>query len=338
MANRSVIGGAVPVLVMPFDEDGTIDEGSLRRELDFCLEAGAQAICFGMGSESSTLTDAERRQVWTLAARHLDGALPLVAATAHASREGTIALTHLARECGVDCAMVNPQPYSGERLVTLFRDLSERVRLPLMVQDAGGNAPADIILRAVDEAEHIVSAKLESPGAPLKIGAVATGLRERGLLAGASGASGAEVASRRAAGAAGARQVTVLGGANGNWLPEELEFGAVGTMPHPGIIDAFRQVCDRYAAGDAAGGYDTYVRLILPVLRAAAIGAGGGSDGGAGGVMLGVQKAILHRAAVIRTTRCRMPAGAVSGAVLERIWRHLDQTDLLAARRATRAT
>src|SRR5579883_3498434 len=79
VANPVVIKGAVPVLVMPFDEDGAIDEDSLHREIDFCLEAGAQAICFGMGSESSTLTDDERRRVWTLAARHLNGAVPLIA-------------------------------------------------------------------------------------------------------------------------------------------------------------------------------------------------------------------------------------------------------------------
>src|SRR5436190_10404021 len=135
MAKPVDVRGAVPVLAMPFDEDGAIDEDSLRREIDFCLEAGSQAICFGIGSESNQLTDAERAQVWTLAARHLDGAAPLVVATSHASREGTIALTRLAQDCGADCAMVNPAPRAGEGLLALFRDLSQRVTLPLMIQD-----------------------------------------------------------------------------------------------------------------------------------------------------------------------------------------------------------
>jgi hypothetical protein len=100
-------------------------------------------------------------------------------------------------------------------------------------------------------------------------------------------------------------------------------------MPHPGIIDAFRQVCDRYAAGDPAGGYDTYIRLILPVLRAVAMGAGGADGGGA---MLVVQKALLQRAGVIRTTYCRMPAGPVPDAVLERVFRHVGEAGLLASR------
>ncbi len=114
MAKRVEIKGAVPVLAMPFDDDGQIDEESLRREIDFCVEAGSQAICYGIGSESNQLTDAERERVWTLSARHLSGSVPLVVATSHASREGTIALTRLARECGADCAMVNP-PRDGTR-------------------------------------------------------------------------------------------------------------------------------------------------------------------------------------------------------------------------------
>jgi 4-hydroxy-tetrahydrodipicolinate synthase len=292
------IMGAVPVLVMPYDEDGAIDEDSLRRQIDFCLEAGAQAIAFGMGSESAMLTDAERGQVWSLAARHLDGQLPLVAATTHASREGTIALTHLARECGADCAMVNPQPRSGEQLVGLFRDLSERVSLPLMLQDAGGNAPADVLLRATREAARINSLKIESPAAPHKIGQVVAGLRESKL----------------------ARNVTVLGGANGNLLPEELSRGTVGTMPFPSIIDAYRAVCDRYAAGDAAGGQDSFLKLILPLLRATA--AGGGED-------IWLHKAIFHRAGILRTTYCRIGAAPLPDWIMERVWQHLADAGLL---------
>ena len=339
-----ILRGAVPVLVMPFDEDGALDEDSLRRELDFCLEAGAQAVCFGMASESSLLTDSERARVWTLAARHLDGRVPLVAATAHASREGTIALTHLARECGADCAMVNPQPLGGDQLVALFRDLSDRVRLPLMVQDAGGNAPAPVLLRAVLEAPAVCSLKIESPGAPLKIAEVVASLRGRGLLAGAEGTDGhgangetggAGAAQQTAAGQE--RRVTVLGGANGSFLPEEIERGAAGTMPHPGIIDGFRAVCDRYAAGDARGGYDLYVRVVLPVLRAAAVAGGG--EGGAGGAFIWLHKALLQRAGVLRTTYCRGMASPVPAPVVDQVLRHLDGAgaDLLIARLLRRA-
>ncbi len=310
MSNGRVqrIVGAVPVLVMPFDEEGAIDEASLRRQLDFCIEAGSQAIAFGMGSESALLTDAERAQVWSLAARHLDGRLPLIAATAHASREGTIALTRLAQECGATCAMVNPAPYSGAELVGLFRDLSDRVGLPLMVQDAGGDAPPEVLLQAVDAAASISCMKIESPGTPEKIGVVVDGLRQRGLL-----------------GRGAAREITVLGGGNGNLLPEELDRGSVGTMPHPALIDGFRTVCDRYAAGDSTGGQEVYQRTVAPVLRAVTVS-------GTGSAMLWLQKTLFQRAGILRTTYCRRNALALPAWLMEQVQRHLDSTDLVIAR------
>jgi len=302
------IAGAAPVLVMPFDEDGVVDEDSLRRQIDFCLEAGAQAIAFGMGSESNTPTDAERAQVWSLTARRLDGRLPLIVATTYVSREGTIAMTRLACECGADCAMVNPQPYGGEQLVSLFRNLSERVDLPLMIQDAGGNAPAEVLLRATREAVRVVSLKIESAAAPHKIGQLVAGLHENGLTGG------------------GTRDVTVLGGADGNLLPEELERGAIGTLPFPAIIDAYRVVCDCYAAGDATKGRENYLRLILPLLRLV-------SAGGSGGEVIWLHKAILQRAGILRTTYCRVGSAPLPDWVMESIWKHLTGANLLISRR-----
>ena len=315
MESNVVIRGAVPVLSMPFDDDGAIDEDSLRREIDFCLHAGSQAICFGIASESNQLTDEERARVWTLAARHLEGTAPLVVATSHASREGTIALTRLAQECGADCAMVNPAPRAGDRLVALFRDLSARVSIPLMIQDAGGDAHVDVLLRAARETPTVVAGKLEAAGAPLKIAQLVDGLRKTGHLAGTDGERGG--------------RITVLGGAGGNYLPEELEAGAVGTMPYPAIIDAHRTVCDRYAAGDAAGGYDVYLRQIVPMLRALAIGGPGQGDGG--GSTLWVHKALLVRAGVLRTTYCRGGNTPAPAPVMERIIEHVTRSSLLIA-------
>jgi 4-hydroxy-tetrahydrodipicolinate synthase len=255
-------------------------------------------------------------------------AAALVVATSHASREGTIALTRLAQGCGADCAMVNPPALpvraggsAGDQLVALFRALSERVRLPLMIQDAGGNATVDILLRAAREASTVVAGKLESPGAVLKIGRFVAGLREAGLLAGAGSAGGS-----------GGGRVTVLGGAGGNYLPEELEAGAVGTMPHPAIIDAFRTVCDRYAAGDPAAGYEAYLRQIVPLLRAVAMAGPGQGDGG--GTMVWVHKALLVRAGVLRTTYCRAGNTPAPAPVMARVWEHVERTGLLVARRA----
>jgi 4-hydroxy-tetrahydrodipicolinate synthase len=290
------IAGAVPVLVAPFDDTGAVDEDSLRRQIDFCVEAGSDAIAFGMGTESHMLTDPEREQMWTTAARQLDGCVPLIAATAHASRHGTIALTQLASDCGADGAMVNPAPLGGDDLVALFRDLSERVALPLMIQDAGGDAPVDVLLRAVREAPRVNSLKLESPGAPDKIGRVVDGLSDSPD-----------------------RAVTVVGGSNGNLLPEEFDRGAVGTLPHPAIIDAFREFCDLRASGDEMSASELYYRVILPLNRLTAAGAGNA---------IWLHKEIFRRAGILSSAYCRIGARPIPGWVMDAVWEHLDAVDV----------
>lgn len=300
------IEGAVPVLAMPFDDEGVIDEDSMRRQLDFCVEAGSQAVAFGMGSESAVLTDSEKSRMWSLAARHVDGRVPVIAATAHASRPGTLEHTAIARDCGVDLAMVNPDRHGGDELVRLFRDLSEQVKLPLMVQDAGGNAPAEVLLRAVDEAPHVTCLKLESQGAPDKIGAVVDGLRERGLLGG------------------GPRELTVLGGGNGNWLPEELDRGSVGSMPHPALIDSFRTVCDHYAAGDPEAGRQAYHGIVAPVLRTLIVGAAS---------PLWLHKTLFVRAGIFRSAYSRRGGSALPDWLMERVMKHIEAHDFAIYRR-----
>lgn len=310
MTNKSLtpIVGAVPVLVMPFDDDGEIDQDSLHRQIDFCVEAGAQGIAFGTGSESTMLTDAERKKVWSLTAHHLNGKLPLIANTTQTSREGTLALTRLACDSGADCAMVNPHPRVGEHIIDLFQDLSDRIPISLMIQDAGGDAPAEILLKAAEEANQATCLKLESPGSAHKIGQVVSGLK----MAGLSGM--------------GSRKITVLGGANGNFLPEELDRGAVGTLPHPALIDAYRSVCDRYATGDTEGAQNNYLRLILPLLR---LVAASGSSGG----MVWLHKSIFKSAGILRTSFCRLDASPLPDWIMESIWKHLTNLDLCISRR-----
>jgi len=210
-----------------------------------------------------------------------------------------MALTKLAYACGADCAMVNPEARSGEQLVGLFRDLSDAVPIPLMIQDAHGNASAEVLLQAVRESKNVNSLKLESPGAPHKMGLVASDLDQ----------------------ASAPRQVTVLGGSNGGLLLEELARGSVGTLPHPAIIDAFRKVCDCWADGDLAGASKTYYQTILPLSRLTA--AGGAAGGG-----IWLHKTIFQRAGILASNYCRVHTNPQPDWVMDQVWAHLQKNHL----------
>ena len=95
-------------------------------------------------------------------------------------------------------------------MIGLYRDLSEQVGLPLVVQDAQGNAPADDLVAAVNEASAIACLKIECPATPHKMGIVREALDDA---------------------LSGDREVTILGGSNGALLIEELDRGSVRTCP-----------------------------------------------------------------------------------------------------------
>lgn len=301
-----IIQGAVPVLVTPFDATGQVDTDSLLRQLDFCMEAGAQALVFGWGSESPLLTDAELETVWTAAVKHVNGKMPVVAGISHGSREGVLALTKLAKACGADCAMVNAENRKGDEFVKLFTEISEQIGMDVMIQDAHGNAPVKDLLRAVIEAERVTCLKLESPGAPHKMGLVAEELAQTSL----------------------SREVTVLGGSNGGLLLEELERGSVGTLPHPAIIDAFADVCRAFGNGDSMRASDIYYKKILPLNRWTA--AGGVAGGG-----IWLHKTLFERAGILKSNYCRVAAQPQPDWVMDKVWAHLQTRDFAISKHIT---
>jgi 2-keto-3-deoxy-L-arabinonate dehydratase len=298
--NQVVIKGAVPVLLMAFDQRGEVDDDSMRRQIDFCIEAGSDALAFGWGTESHLLTDKEREQAWTVAARHTDQRVPLIAATTHPASAGVIALTKIAMDCGADAAMVNPEPLKGERLVQLYHDLSEQVGLPLVFQDAKGNTSAKDLVAAVTGSLAIVSLKIESPATPHKMGVVREALDSKLTES---------------------REVTILGGSNGALLLEELDRGSVGTMPHPAMIDAFKQVCSLHGSGNRPEAWKSYTDVILPVARlvqAAAIKGGS----------LWLHKYLFQLAGVFSTDKCRMETATPPTWVMEKLVEHIKTSDL----------
>ena len=71
--------GIYPILQTPFRDDDTIDVAGLRREVAFCIEAGAHGLCWPQaGSEFELLTDEERTQVAELLVREARGRVPVI--------------------------------------------------------------------------------------------------------------------------------------------------------------------------------------------------------------------------------------------------------------------
>ena len=69
--------GIFPVLQTPVRENGEVDADDLRREVDFCVAAGAHGLVFPvLGGEFQFLTDTERRLLVETVVKASDGRSP----------------------------------------------------------------------------------------------------------------------------------------------------------------------------------------------------------------------------------------------------------------------
>ena len=86
-----MLEGIIPVVFIPFDAQGEIDEPGLRRVVRFELDGGVDGIGVnGFASEAYKLTDDERRRAVEIVAGEVSGNAPLVIGIAPGSTEAAI--------------------------------------------------------------------------------------------------------------------------------------------------------------------------------------------------------------------------------------------------------
>jgi 4-hydroxy-tetrahydrodipicolinate synthase len=266
--------GIFPILVTPFDEREDIDEESLRRVVDFNIEAGVHGLGIALGSEILKLTEPERQQVISIVVDQTRGRVPVVVNTGAQANRTAALYSRQAEDLGASAVMcLPPSPVSAAETRAYFRAISDAVHVPVFIQDTQTTpVPAGLIRQIAADSEHVRYAKVESPPQPTQV---------------------------QAAVEAGAGIVTVFGGAGGTYLLEELRRGALGTMPWPSQPHAFVKIWDLWQAGDERQAIELHDREIAPLARLASAG-----------IRLGhaMHKEILRRRGVIRGATVRGPS------------------------------
>jgi 2-keto-3-deoxy-L-arabinonate dehydratase len=242
-----ILRGIVPIVVTTFREDGSLDLESQRRLIQHLLSQGVQGLAlFGNASEGYALTSSEREELLALALKEVNGAVPVIASTGHNGAYAAVELSVAAEKAGADALMVLPPFYvkpDGQGVYDYFAAISKAVHIPIMVQDAPLMTqvpmPAVLLARMSNELEHVRYVKVEAPPTAPKITEV---------LQQAKG------------------NITLFGGLNGNFLIEELDRGAVGTMPGSDLCAPFQRVWKAYQSGDRALARSEFQKL-LPLIR-----------------------------------------------------------------------
>ncbi|TCS99716.1 dihydrodipicolinate synthase [Pseudofulvimonas gallinarii] len=140
--------GSVCALVTPFAGDGSLDEDALLTLIDWHLDAGTRALVVaGSTGEAAMLDEAEYRRLLELSVARVAGRIPVLAGTGAAGTARTLAQTKLARDCGIDAALVATPHYVRPTQEGLFRHFSviaDESGLPVVLYNVPARTACDL--------------------------------------------------------------------------------------------------------------------------------------------------------------------------------------------------
>lgn len=144
-----MLRGSIVALITPMHPDGSVDERSLQRLVDFHVEAGTAAIVsVGTTGESATLDESEHCAVIARTLAFAAGRVPVIAGTGANSTREAIALTRCAKEAGADAALLVTPYYNKptqEGLYLHHRAIAEAVDIPQILYNVPGRTACDLL-------------------------------------------------------------------------------------------------------------------------------------------------------------------------------------------------
>lgn len=158
--------GSIVPLVTPF-QDGEVDAAAFEESVERQLREGSDGVVVtGTTGEPTSLSAAERTDLYRRAAAVAAGRAPVVAATGSANHQETLELTRAAEEAGVDALLVVCPAFvkpSQEGLRRHFVAVAQQTRLPVLIYNIPGRSgvgvTAETVERVVAEAPNVVGLK-----------------------------------------------------------------------------------------------------------------------------------------------------------------------------------
>ena len=158
-------GGIFAILVTPFDERERIDEQSLRRLVDYNIEAGVHGLGISYPGEIDKMTEGERGEVVTIVSEQADGRAPVVVNVSAPGTRLACAYAQESRRLGASAVMaMPPQPGLAASAVRIFyRAVAQAADLPIFLQSSGDRAiPAPLMRELAEEIGQVRFAKVDA--------------------------------------------------------------------------------------------------------------------------------------------------------------------------------
>ncbi|MFC5648966.1 4-hydroxy-tetrahydrodipicolinate synthase [Paenibacillus solisilvae] len=142
-------GRLVTAMVTPFDADGSIDWDATGRVIDYLIDdqLSDSIVVSGTTGESPTLTDDEKKALFSFALERANGRCKVIAGTGSNDTAHSILLTHIAEECGVDAILLVVPYYNRptqEGIFQHFKAIAESTKLPIMLYNVPSRTVASM--------------------------------------------------------------------------------------------------------------------------------------------------------------------------------------------------
>lgn len=162
---KTIFTGACTALITPF-KDGEIDYSSLKNLIEFQIAQEIDALLInGTTGESATLTEQEKRELFSFAVREVGGRVPIIAGTGSNSTKKAMDLSQFACDVGADAILVVTPYYnkaSADGLIRHYEAIAKSVDAPIILYNVPSRTGVNIPLHVYDELaeiENIVAVK-----------------------------------------------------------------------------------------------------------------------------------------------------------------------------------
>lgn len=271
--------GIYPALSTPVDETGSLDEASLRAEVQWAIDKGAHGVIASIvAGEFYKFTDQERIRTYEITVKAAKGRVPVLAGVSHTGTEAAVALALHAKDVGADGIVVMPPWFDADEsrisLYEHYATVARRVDIPIMIQDyepVGPAMTAPFFKGLIDDFDNIVSVKLEGEGSWQKLLDLSSLTDE----------------------------VAIFGGMAARNLYDELKAGAHGNIPDACCVDLLVDVYELFRQGRETAAAESFNRYT-PWLDYLTEHMTSWAE---------VEKETLRQRHVIRTSHARLPKG-----------------------------
>jgi len=279
MHAKKPLAGVLPIVHTPFTDEDAIDEASLRHQLDWAFDTGADGCGTGMVSEILRLTTLERTRLAHVIPEIVNSRGPVFASVGAESTAQAIIYAREAESAGNDALMAIPPTLTGlaeSALLDYFTALAEATNLPLIVQDAsayvGQAIPVDVHVKLLEQfgPDKIL---FKPEAAPL--GPNLSALRD-----------------------ATDGQAKIFEGSGGILLIDSFRRGITGTMPGMDLLDGIVEIWRALQSGDAERAYEVY----YPICALTALQMQAGLDG-----FLAIEKHLMVKRGLFKRANRRRP-------------------------------